>query len=1426
MTFTSWKFWMVSCFTALAIPAWAQDSFETPLAITHVSATIQAGTTIDDATIIIDNGRIVSVAKDAAIPNDARVIDGSGLHAYPGFIDAATHLGIGDKRPTEEQLDRIGDDEYPADEGPRTHMQLANRLGVWPHIGVLDLYKHDADAMDAYRKQGFTTALVTPKPDIISGSGDVIQLSGKPLRSSTLAPRITQVLGFGDLTGTDYSRGRTYPASPMGAVALIRQTYMDADWYRKRHALYKQHPTKVERVEFDPALDAMGPLLDRKQTWIFAVDTPNEIHHAIDLSIEFNQRIAILGGKEAWKVADRLAALKIPVIVSLDFDEKPKLAPEKSKDKKEYTTVSWTPEFENDFFEPLVVRHDRVRVWEEKVNNLHALMNTGVQVAITTRDLKSVDKLSKNIEAALELELTPDELLTALSASPASILGLDKQLGTLESGKLANIVLLTEPLGTENSQISDVFVDGTRFTYTTEIKEPKTEPNEEAIEMARTEIKSRLATLEFIKDSVIKIDEKGGWVSGATITVQVESGAEDTHRPTLDQLTETLRGPGISKERVTLDVKTEALEHDDDDADPEDKHPWSAELAQDRKIDVQTNKNVFLRNATVLTVTNDILNNTDILVKNGKIREIGINISAPEGITTIDLTGYWVAPGFIDPHSHIAVTGINEWTESISSEVRQADVVDHTAQSIYAALGGGVTTIHTMHGSANSMGGQNAVLKLKYNTSPADMLVTSGPRIVKFALGENVTRSRPIPRFPNSRMGVESVFRHAFNAALEYDAEWTAYTAAASRGEIMDIPRRDLRLQAISDILAGRIWVHSHSYRGDEILRLLRVAEDYGFRIATMQHVLEGYRVAPEMYAHGVGGSTFADWWSYKKEAFDAIPYNAAMMMEQGVVTSLNSDSPDLIRHLNFEAGKTMRFGGLTAEQAMKLITINPAIQLGLDSRIGSIEVGKDGDFAVFTAHPLDTHSRNVLTLIEGEIFFQYPGLKLDGSTPGPGNTSVPNPAREPLPLPDTNTVYAIVGATIHPVSSAPIENGTLIINNGKIQDILPNDSRPVSATVVDATGLHVYPGLVNASTQMGLSEISGLSQTVDSSDLGTFQPELRALSAVNPHSEHIGVSLCEGITLSHAVPLGGIISGRGSIVQMAGWSLPEMLRSGETGLIIDLPVLPSKFAPGLDEKKYGERVEMHQKSIAKTEAYLREALHYANLVAAGKNPTTHIRYDAMIPYVTGQKSVFFRAQTYKEILQVLKFAEAFALKPVILGGGEAWKLADTLAEKNIPVVVDSVFDLPFSGYGGTDSYERFNAFYENPAKLEAAGVLFAIASTGTEFAKQLPVHAGFAEAHGLSHDAALKSITLNAAKILGIDNEVGSLESGKVADIIITTGDPTQTSTRTLAVFLNGKPVELDSLHERSYTKFSNRPDPDLKPTGTLRGPPPMRTR
>lgn len=385
-------------------------------------------------------------------------------------------------------------------------------------------------------------------------------------------------------------------------------------------------------------------------------------------------------------------------------------------------------------------------------------------------------------------------------------------------------------------------------------------------------------------------------------------------------------------------------------------------------------QDVAIRNATLLTITNGDIENGTIVVRNGKITAIGTNVSIPSGIRVIDGTGKFVMPGLIDAHSHAALEGgINEGSESVTPEV--VVQVRNDDPSIYRALAGGVTSALLLHGSANTIGGQGRVIKMRWG-QPADSMLFQGAfRIVKFALGENVTRASstaPIDerRFPMSRMGVEFTHQYWFNKAKEYKAEWDAYRAAARANPNAIEPRRDLRLEALVDIMNGDLKVHAHSYRGDEILMLIRVAEENGFKVHTFQHVLEGYKVADEIAKHGAMASTFADMWAYKVEAYDAIPYNMALMTERGVVVSVNSDSDERIRRLYQEAGIGVRYGNMPVNEALKMVTLNPAKQLGVDRMVGSLEVGKDGDIAVFSAHPFAPSAAVEYTLVDGKVLF------------------------------------------------------------------------------------------------------------------------------------------------------------------------------------------------------------------------------------------------------------------------------------------------------------------------------------------------------------------------------------------------------------------------------------------------------------------------
>jgi imidazolonepropionase-like amidohydrolase len=384
----------------------------------------------------------------------------------------------------------------------------------------------------------------------------------------------------------------------------------------------------------------------------------------------------------------------------------------------------------------------------------------------------------------------------------------------------------------------------------------------------------------------------------------------------------------------------------------------------------------LIENATILTVSHGTIEHGSILIRDGKIAEVGASIAEPKGAQVIDAKGQFVMPGIVDCHSHIAVDGsVNEGSVSVSSMVNIADVLDPDDIDIYRDLAGGVTTANVLHGSANSIGGQTVVIKLRWGQPGAKLPFEGAVPGIKFALGENPKRSNfsrgPEKRYPATRMGVEETIRGAFTEARDYKAKWDDYNKKISGGEKNLIPpRRDLRLEPLVEVLEGKRYVHAHCYREDEILMLLRVAKEFGFKVRTFQHVLEGYKVADEIAASGAGASTFSDWWAYKVEAYDAIPYNAAIMTRRGVVVSINSDDAEEATHLNQEAAKSIKYGGLTHDEALKMVTINPAMQLGIDKRVGSIDAGKDADLVIYNRDPLSAYAVVQKTIIDGRVYF------------------------------------------------------------------------------------------------------------------------------------------------------------------------------------------------------------------------------------------------------------------------------------------------------------------------------------------------------------------------------------------------------------------------------------------------------------------------
>ncbi len=404
---------------------------------------------------------------------------------------------------------------------------------------------------------------------------------------------------------------------------------------------------------------------------------------------------------------------------------------------------------------------------------------------------------------------------------------------------------------------------------------------------------------------------------------------------------------------------------------------WTNVPAQQSRREPGEPTETLIRNATLLTITHGTLENSDILIRRGKITAIGKGLKAAANARVIDAAGKYVMPGIVDCHSHSMLDAINEGSLSVTSMVRTRDALNPNDVDLYRELAGGVTSLNLLHGSANAIGGLNTVVKIKYGQPVEEFLFPGAMPGIKFALGENPKRSNTpaLPgvtrRYPGTRMGVEEVIRDAFTRARDYKKTWDEYRAAVGRREKnLVAPRRDLQLDPLVEVLEGKRFVHAHCYRADEIFMLITIADEFGFKIKTFQHVLEGYKVAKEIARHGAGASIFSDFWAYKIEAYDAIPYNAAIMTRAGVVVSINSDSDERARRLNIDAAKTMRYGGLTEEQALKLITLNPAIQLGIQDRVGSLDVGKDADLAIWNGHPFSVYSRVDTTFIDGDVYF------------------------------------------------------------------------------------------------------------------------------------------------------------------------------------------------------------------------------------------------------------------------------------------------------------------------------------------------------------------------------------------------------------------------------------------------------------------------
>jgi imidazolonepropionase-like amidohydrolase len=840
-------------------------------------------------------------------------------------------------------------------------------------------------------------------------------------------------------------------------------------------------------------------------------------------------------------------------------------------------------------------------------------------------------------------------------------------------------------------------------------------------------------------------------------------------------------------------------------------------------------------------------------MRDGKIAAVGTNVTLPSEAQVVDVTGKHITPGIIDAHSHIANDSINEGGTTVSSMTGMGDVLDPTDISIYRDLAGGLTTANILHGSANPIGGKNAVIKLRWGAKKAEELVFEGAMPgIKFALGENpkdlrqgqITGPR---RYPMTRQGVEYVIRDAFTRAKAYQRSWQDYDKARAGSADAVPPRRDLQLEPLVEILEGKRLVHAHSYRADEILMMLRLAEEMGFKIATFQHVLEGYKVAKEIAAHGAGASTFSDWWGYKIEADDAIPHNAAIMVRKGVLVSINSDSAEHARRLNTEAAKSVRWGGLSEDEALALVTINPAKQLRIDNRVGSLETGKDADITVWTNHPLSSYATADRVYIDGR---QYYDRKTDetrltevakqkealraaernnrptttspeaggdtnsggpsaGDAAGMANGGSLNTLPAPAPAPQgaaAGPVLAITNARIVPVTAAVIEKGTIVIRGGKIEALGANVQTPQGATVIDAKGGHVYPGFINARTTIGIGQ-NGVRGYDDITEMHDWNQQLRTRVGYHTESETIPVARGTGVTTVGVAPAGGILSGEFAVMNLDGWTWEEATLRGNSGILFNFPALAGGggrggrggrgAGPAPAERTYDDVRRERDRRLDDVIRVFDQARAYAK---AGANKTTDWSLEALLPIVDRKLPLIVSVTREQDIRDAVAFGERAKVNIVLSGAVESNYTAELLKEKKVPVILGNVLAMP----SREDDFHA--ATYQLAGMLAKSGVKFAFSSGDNTNVRLLPFQAAMSVAWGLDRDAAIKALTIDAAEILGVANRVGSLEPGKDANLFIATGDPLEIRSQVTHVVIGGKDVGIDSKHEALYRKYIAR--------------------
>lgn len=938
------------------------DPNNTTYVLTGCKIVVSADKTLPIGMLVVRNGIIVNVGLVEIPPRDAVKIDMKGFTIYPSFIDMYSTDGMPKMKPKpwnpKPQIESLK-------QGPYYWNQA-----IHPEVNGYEIYDQASfKSKEAFLKAGFGAISTHQGDGIMRGTAALMSLSSEPASENVIVAEVANHITF-----SKGSSKQSYPSSQMGSIALIRQFIYDAKWFDGLNE------TSKENISLRDGLDNL------KLPQVFGVKDKLEVLRAAKIATEFNLELIVKGGGDEYERIEEIKASGAKLIVPLKFPEP------------------------FDMTDPYAARYVSLadlKRWEMMPYNPYILYSKGIQFALTTYGLKDKASFKKNLEKSISLGFPKEEALRSLTEIPAKFLKVDDQIGTLENGKIANFLVVKGDLfeggeiyenwsNGDRKRFKDISLPDLRGVYDLNLNNivyelkiaGKSDKPTASIDVFS--IKTNSAGVSKMDTTKIKCELE---FEGLQLSLMFET--HDQNYDGLIQLNGSfhpglgiLDGTGIMPDGSWISWGAiQSSKHKD-----EKKTDSSAELDTTSVAsltypnmafgfkELPTDEVYYIKNVTVWTNEEaGIVENGSVGIRNGKI--ISVNSGgAPGGATVIDGSGKHLTSGIVDEHSHIAISkGVNEGGQAVSAEVSIRDVVRSDDINIYRQLAGGVTCAQLLHGSANPIGGQSALIKLKWGFSPEEMLLddslTDG--FIKFALGENVKQSNwgdfQTVRFPQTRLGVEQVFYDAFVRAKEYKKAWEKYyNMSDTKRNKINAPRKDLELDAISQILEKKRFITCHSYIQSEIRMLMQVGDSMGFTVNTFTHILEGYKVAEEMKAHGAGGSTFSDWWAYKYEVKDAIPYNAAILHEMGIVTAINSDDAEMGRRLNQEAAKAVKYGGISEEEAWKMVTLNPAKLLHLDEQMGSVKVGKDADLVLWSANPLSIHAKVEKTFVDGMLLYDW----------------------------------------------------------------------------------------------------------------------------------------------------------------------------------------------------------------------------------------------------------------------------------------------------------------------------------------------------------------------------------------------------------------------------------------------------------------------